>query len=72
MDLDKKTFEEIINRRVIYDRLSYMESIIAEADARGVEPQDFSKLISKSLKDKIEYEAMNLNMLPKKNELPFN
>lgn len=50
-------------------RLSYMDAIIYYCDSTGFEIELTSKLISKSLKDKIKIEAEELNFLPKSNTL---
>jgi hypothetical protein len=37
----------------------------------NIDPQDVKKFISNVIREKIEAEAMNLNFLPRQNELLF-
>ena len=70
--LTKKKFSTMVENLVREKRLPYMDAIIHLCEERDIDPLDVKKLISPSLKDKVEVEAMNLNMLPKGNELPFD
>lgn len=49
-----------------------IEALVHYAEVNDTEITDYTKYLSQSIKDRIEYEAMGLNMLPKKNELPFD
>lgn len=70
--LTKKKFTTMVEDLVRESRMPYMDAIIHVCEQRDIDPLDVKKLISPSLKDKVEVEAMNLNMLPKGNELPFD
>ena len=52
-------------------KLSYIEAIVEYADSIDVEIESIAKLLNQSIKDKIELEAQNLNMLKKSARLPF-
>jgi len=47
-----------------------MEAVLWHCDKQGIEPDTVSSLISKSLKEKIEANARELNFLPRQAQLP--
>lgn len=47
-------------------RLSYMDAVLKYCEENYLEPDDIKHLINKTLKDKIEQDMMDSNMLPKK------
>ena len=51
--------------------ISYLDAVILYCERKGIEPEETKKLILKPLKEKIEVDAMNLNLLPKKGVLPI-
>ena len=61
------TLEELVARR----KISYIEAIVEYADSIDVEIESIAKLLNQSIKDKIELEAQNLNMLKKSARLPL-
>lgn len=70
--LTKKKFSEMVEVMVKENKMDYMDAILAVCDERDIDPIDIKSLVSPSVKAKVEAEAMNLNLLPKGNELPFN
>lgn len=46
-------------------KISYMDAVLEYCKENYLEPEDVSKLINKSLKDKIEMNFRELNYLPK-------
>lgn len=70
--LTKRKFSDIIESLVKEKKLSYIDAVVHLADERDCDVEDLAKFIAGSIKEKIEAEAMSLNMIPKKNELPFN
>jgi hypothetical protein len=51
------------------EHLSYVEAIIHICDELDIDPTDMGKLVTGSLKDKVEAEAQRNNILPKPNSL---
>ena len=47
-------------------RLSHMDAILHYCEENYLEPDDIKHLVNKTLKDKIEQDMMEANMLPKK------
>ena len=47
------------------DRMSYIDAIIHFCEKNNLDVESVPKLISKPLKEKIKYEAMELNFLKK-------
>ena len=50
-------------------KMSYMDAVLEYCKENYLEPEDVSKLINKSLKDKIEMNFRELNYLPKQAQL---
>ena len=67
----KKSFSELIEKRVREDRSTYLDAIIEMCKEREIDPEDIVKLLSNPIKAKLEAEGMNLGYLKKQNELPF-
>jgi hypothetical protein len=57
--------QEIENLVQINEDMSYIDAIIHFCELNGIDVESVPKLISKPLKDKIKYEAMELNFLKK-------
>ena len=61
------TIEQIVKDT----ELSYMEAVLDYAKNSEIEPEAMAKMLNQSIKDKIEVEAQNLNMLKKTAKLPI-
>ena len=62
--MNSKEFSLIIEK-VVKDKrpITYMDAIIWYCEENNIEIETTSRLISKNLKEKIQLEAMNANML---------
>jgi KaiC/GvpD/RAD55 family RecA-like ATPase len=58
-----------IEQLVQEKRLNYMDAVLDYCQQNSLEPSDISKLINKSLKDKLEMNFRELNYLPKQAQL---
>ena len=63
--ISKEKFAEEIEALVLNTKMNYIEAIIEFCEERGIEIESVSKLVSKPLKDKLKYEATELNYLKK-------
>ena len=61
------TLEKIVKET----ELSYMDAVLDYAKNSEIEPEAMAKMLNQSVKDKIEVEAQNLNMLKKTGKLPI-
>lgn len=61
--ISKEKFSEDIERYASENHLNYMDSIIQYCDENDIELETVGRLVSKPLKDKIKYEATQLNYL---------
>ena len=70
--MNSKEFSLKIEGIVKEKRISHMDAVIWYCEQNGLDPSQVSSLISKSLKEKIQVEATDLNMLkiPKCGVLP--
>ena len=71
--MNSKEFSLTIESIVKEKRITHMDAVIWYCDENGLDPSQVSSLISKSLKEKIQVEASNLNMLnsPPTGKLPI-
>jgi len=67
--LTKKKFSKMVEQTVSSLKLSYIDAVVHLCEKNKMELEDIGKFISPQIKQKIEYEGMNLNMLPKGNTL---
>jgi len=57
--------QEIESLVLTNEKMSYIDAIIYFCEQNGIDIESVPKLISKPLKEKIKYEAMELNFLKK-------
>ena len=67
--LTKSKFTKLIEKTVAELRIPYMDAIIKVCENNDIEMDDVRKFVSPVIKDKLEAEAMELNLLPKKNSI---
>ena len=65
-----KTFSLEIEKIAIQKRVTHLEAISIYCEQMGIEPVTTAKLLTKSLKEKVEANARDLNYLPKSAKLP--
>lgn len=65
-----KTFSIEIERIANEKNITHMEAVLEYCRHQNIEPDTVGNLISKSLKEKIEANARDLNFLPKQAQLP--
>ena len=61
--MNSKEFSLTIENIVKEKKISHMDAVIWYCEQNNIEIETTSRLISKSLKEKIQVEAMNANML---------
>ena len=66
-----KTFSLEIEKMAKEKNLTHMDAVVEYCRIKGIEPESVARLISKSLKEKIEANARELNFLPKVARLPI-
>ena len=66
-----KKFSISIEQTVQESGISYMDALLDYCDKYQLEPEMIKPLITKSLKEKVEVDARNLNCLPKVATLPI-
>ena len=71
-DLTPNKFAFIIENMVKDKKISYMDAILEYCKTHEIDPSNTKSMINKTLKEKIAYEAQNLNVLKEKvAKLPF-
>ena len=66
-----KTFSLEIEKMAQEKSISHMDAVLEYCKEHQLEPDSVGRLISKSLKDKIEANARDLNYFPKRAKLPI-
>ena len=67
-----KRYKEILKTEVKDKKISYIDAILEYCKDNEIDPSNTRSMINKTLKEKIAYEAQNLNMLKEKvAKLPF-
>ena len=66
-----KKFSIAIEKTVRQSGISYMDALVDYCNKNQIEPEQIKPLITKSLKEKVEVDARNLNYLPKVATLPI-
>ena len=66
-----KTFSINIENLAKEKNITHMEAVLDYCRRNNLEPDTVGSLISKSLKDKIEASARELNFLPRQAQLPI-
>lgn len=64
--ISKDKFAENIEAHVRKYNMNYIDAIVEYCSINGIELENVSKLISKPLKEKLRYDATELNYLKKK------
>jgi hypothetical protein len=63
--LSKDKFAEEIESLVLQTKMNYIDAIVQYCDDNSIELDTVNKLVSKPLKEKLRYEATELNFLKK-------
>ena len=69
--MTSKEFVVIIEQLKREKKITYIDAIVSYCEKNNIETDTVGKLISKPLKEKIEVEARNLNLLQKTGSLPI-
>ena len=65
--LTKKRFGKLVEDKVTETRMPYMDAVIAICEERDLDPGDIGNLIGPVLKEMIEMEAIDLNLIESDN-----
>ena len=63
--VSKEKFAEDIESLVLRTKMNYIDAIVEYCEINNIEVDTVGKMISKPLKEKIKYDAMELNFLKK-------
>jgi len=69
--LNKNKFTQLVHDAVTELKSSYMDAILHICEKNNIDPQDVRKFVSPVIRDKLEAEARQLNLLPKNNTITF-
>ena len=69
--LDKKSFSRRVEDLVTEKPMPYMDAIILCSEAVGLEVESAARLVNKNIKEKLEAEAQELNLLQRSATLPL-
>ena len=63
MIITPNKFALLIEETVKTKKMTYIDAILWYCEKNGIDPSDSKKLVNKGLKEKVTYEAQNLNLL---------
>jgi len=66
-----KSFSLEVEKLALEKKITHMEAVLEYCKQHQLEPDSVGRLVSKSLKDKIEANARDLNYFPKRAKLPI-
>lgn len=69
--LTKSKFSKMVKEFVHEHKVSHMDAVVEVCERNNIEMEDIKKYVTPIIKDKIQAEAQQLNMLPKVNTLPI-
>jgi len=71
--ISKEKFAEEIESLVLKTKMNYIDAIVEYCEKNEIDLESVGKLVSKPLKEKIKYDAVELNYLKKtsKGRLPL-
>jgi len=78
VDLDnkiitKKRFSEAVEHMVLRTKIPFMEAVLEVCEKNQLDPGDVKRLLTDSILNKIEAEAVKNRLIPKTtSELPFD
>ena len=70
--LTKSEFTKLVEKNVLIQKNSYMDVILDLCEKHEIDPEDVKKFLSAPVIEKIEGEAMLLNLIPRGNQLDFD
>lgn len=71
--LTKSEFSKLVEKTVLDNKMTHMDAVLKICDDHGIDPEDVRKFVSNPIQQKIEGEAIRLNLIPgKTNELNFD
>ena len=69
--LNKNRFTQLVHDTVTQLKSSHMEAILHICEQNNIDPQDVKRFVSPVIRDKLEAEARQLNLLPKTTTVTF-
>lgn len=64
VDINKKSFSQLVEDFVREHRnVEYLEAIVAVCEENEVDPRDCKRLLNKSITERLEVEARNVNLI---------
>lgn len=67
--MTKKRFSNLVEDKVKATRMSYIDAICKVCEDNVIDPLETNRLLVDHIVEKVEAEAMELNLLPRKNKL---
>lgn len=70
--LNRAEFTKLVEKAVHDRNMTYMDAMVDICEKNSIDPEDVKKFVGTQLQSKLEVEAMQLNLLPKKAALNFD
>lgn len=69
--MTKKKFNKMVERKVLDSKLGYIDAVLEICKERGIDPEDVNPLLTETLTNKIEAEAIRERLIKGGNQLPL-
>lgn len=69
--LNKARFTKMVEKIRVEKNMSYIDSILYICETYKIDEADVKKYVTDIIKQKVESEAMDLNLVPRQNTLPI-
>lgn len=69
--MNRNVFTKLVEDTVLKKKMTYIDAVVHVCETKGIDPEDSKKFVSTVIKDKLEAEAISLNLLPSQNTLIF-
>jgi hypothetical protein len=70
--IDPEQISSIIERSVATRKITFMEAVLELCEEESIDVTMVSKHLSQPIKENIEREAMEINLLPRRKSLPLS
>lgn len=68
--LNKRVFSSQIEEKVLFKNYTYIDAVLELCQEHNIEPDTVKKLISAPIRERLETEGQEINILPKPSRLP--
>lgn len=69
--LKRDKFVAYVEKRVLLEKVTYIEAVLAACEEFGIAPEGTKALIPQPMREIMENEFMDINLIPQETKLPI-